>query len=287
MALLNADKYKSLAGVSAGSSSRKPGKFFSVFLCGEPRDKQKIGTYQCMKSFDSGEYFINNAENVFFAPLYIKRYWAKYQEQTDQKGNKYQKLVDFGWDETVPKSEGAKFEYIIAGYLFDPDKKEFVKHTADIPDAEISAGDNIMVFFRCAGVKCGSAVDLLNRIAEKCKGLPALCNDAAVEKNVIAPRRFIVKAATTSRKTNFGNRLVFDFFPEIQLSENVIEKLLDASEKYLKDFEYQFNKSEQVKSGSSSEGEALIDHSSTTVDIDEVPSVQSSDNASGEFEIAL
>ena len=286
MALINADRFRKLAEVSSATGTRKPGKFFSVFICGEMREGQNPGTYQCMKSFDSKEYFINNAQSVYFVPLYIKRYWTKYQDAVNQKGDKYQKLIGFGWKDGSQKPEGAKVEYEIAGFLFDIEKKDFVKHPSDYPEAEIKAGDRVLVHFKCAGVKCGSAIDLLNRIAEKAKGLQPLCDNPEVEKNVISIRRFIIKAAITTRKTNFGNRMVFDFYPETVLGDKTVEAILDASEKLLPDFEYQFDKSEQVQSAEESAGsEKLIDQTSTTVDVDDVPSVDTPASSSSEFDI--
>lgn len=292
MALLNVDKYKNLADMSAGASTRKPGKFFSVFICGEMRDNQRPGTYQCMKNFDEGTYFINNANEVYFLPLYIKRYWAKYTETVSKTGTKYQKLVAFGWKDNVPKCDGAKYEYAVTGYLYDPDKKQVMKHDADIPDAGIKAGDKVMVFFRCAGVKCGSGMDLINRLTEKEKSLP--------EKEKIVPtgtpadvttlatqHHFLVKAGIGSRKTAFGNRMVFDFYPAAKLPDDIVQSLLDDMETLKPDFEYQFDKTELAQTQDSSQNEQLVDQVNTTVEIDEVPSVQSSDNSSSEFEIAL
>lgn len=293
MALLNVDKYKNLADMSAGSTSRKPGKFFSCFICGEMRDNQRPGTYQCMKSFDEGTYFINNANEVHFLPLYIKRYWAKHIDAVSKSGNKYQRLVAFGWKDNVPKCEGAKYEYVIAGYLYDAEKKEVMKHDADIPDAGISAGDKVLVFFRCAGVKCGSGMDLINRINDKEKTLPA--DQKIVEDNapanfkaLAAQHHYMIKAGITSRKTNFGNRMVFDFYPEGVLSEKVVSSLLDDAEALRTDFEYQFDKTEQVQaSNEAGQGEQLVEQTNTTVEIDDVPSIQSTGSASSEFEIDL
>lgn len=291
MALLNADKYRNLAEMSASVSSRKPGKFFSVFICGEMRDNQRPGTYQCMKNFDEGTYFVNNANEVYFLPLYIKRYWAKYVDAVSQNGNKYPKLVAFGWKDNIPKCEGAKYEYVIAGYLYDAATKSVVKHDSDIPDAGISAGDKVMVFFRCAGVKCGSGVDLINRTTDKEKTLPAdqkLVEDNASSafKALVAQHHYLIKAAISSRKTNFGNRMVFDFYPEAVLPEKVVASLLDDAERLRTEFEEQFDKTGRIETGDD-HSEQLVDQTNTTVEIDDIPSVQASSSPASEFEIDI
>lgn len=292
MALLNADKYKNLAEMSAGASTRKPGKFFSAFICGEMRDKQRPGTYQCMKNFDEDTYFVNNANEIYFLPLYIKRYWTKYVDMVSPTGNKYPKLVAFGWKDNIPKCEGAKYEYVIAGYLYDAATKQVVKHDVDMPDAGINAGDKVMIFFRCAGVKCGSGMDLINRMSEKEKTLPAdqkIVDDNAPAnfKALAAQHHYLVKAGIGSRKTNFGNRMVFDFYPETVLPEKVVASLLDDAERLRTDFEEQFDKTSRIESSEGGQSEQFVEQTNTTVEIDDIPSVQSSSSPASEFEIDI
>jgi len=292
MSLLNASDFSDLAGVSASGGSKKPGKFFNVFITGQRRDGQQPGTYQCMKAFDSKDYFVNNANEVHFIPLYVKRYWTKYQDTKNQKGETYSRLIAFGWDEKTPKAEGAKYEYLVAGYLFDAEKKGIAKHTSDYPEADIKKDDPIMIYFKCAGVKCGCGVDLVSRIADKAKTLSPISDNPQFEKDVVSIRRFIVKAGISTRETNYGTRDIFDFQPIQNLPDNSCVKIIEDSKKHLADFEYQFNKTDSVNSASSgSVKEELLDagiaSTSTTVDIDEVPSAEPTSTGSSEFEIDI
>ena len=289
MALLNADDFGELASVSASGSSRKPGKFFNVSICGKRRGDQQPGTYQCPKSYDdnNSEYFVHNVNNVLFIPLYIKRFWTKYVKATSQQGQDYQKLVAFGWDDKQQKPEGAKFEYIVAGFLLDD--KGIMKHPAAFDDREINAGDPVLVYFKCQGVKCGCAYELNDRVTKAAKDLKPLSNNPKAEVEIINPRRFIINAGITTRETAHGPFDVFDFKVHKALEPEVVATILKESKKYLPDFEYQFNKTDSIQSGDFSE--QLIDSGSggidTSVEIDEVPSTQSNASNNDQFSIDL
>ena len=249
MALINSSNYSGLEGVSSGVTQKKPGKFFNVFITGKRRDGQQPGTYQCQAGFGSGDYFINNANEVYFIPLFIKRYWTKYQKAQNQQGETYDRLVGFGWKDGDNKPDSScKYEYIIAGYLWDNDSKAIVKHKKDIPDNEIAQGENVLIYFRCKGIKCSSAFDFLTRVNDKAKGLQPLSDNPRFEQVVINPRRFLIEAKISSRETQFGSSDSFDFYPITALSPEMVQKLLEQADKLVKDFDYQFDKSDSVAS---------------------------------------
>ena len=286
MALLNAEDFGELASVSASQSIRKPGKFFNVNICGKRRKDQQPGTYQCAKSFDGDDYFVHNENSVHFIPLYIKRVWAKYEKAQAQNGDTYDKLVSFCWNETTPKPEDAKNEYIVAGYLMND--KGIVKHTEDIDDREIKAGEPVLIYFKCTGIKCGCAYDLINNCTKAAQTLAPISNNPTFEKNSVYIRRFIIEAGITSRDTKHGAFDIFDFKVSKQLPPEVVVKILNDTKKYMKDFEYQFDKTEFVNSNSSSPAEQLFDSGAnngvdTTVAIDEVPGTTSNDDFSIEL----
>ena len=291
MALLNAEDFGELAGVSASQAVRKPGKFFNVNICGKRRGDNQPGTYQCPKSYDdnNSEYFIHNGQSVNFIPLYIKRFWTKYEKATSQNGQEYNKLVAFGWDEKKQKIEGAKTEYIVAGYLLN--EKGIVKHDKDMDDREIKAGDPVLIYFKCQGVKCGCAFDLINRCSEAAARLTPLSNNPTFEKNVVSIRRFAIQAGITSRDTSHGAFDVFDFKIAKQLPDATVGEIINKSKEFLTDFDYQFDKTESVQNGGESVSEQLIDQGSggtdTSVTIDEVPSTVASASNDDQFSIDL
>lgn len=286
MALLNAEEFGDLAGVSLSQTTRKPGKFFNISICGKRRGDQQPGTYQCPKSYDdkNSEYFVHNQNEVLFIPLYIKRYWTKYKTATSQQGQEYQKLVAFGWDEKTPKAEGAKFEYIVAGFLLD--QKGIAKHTSAFEDREINAGDPVLVYFKCVGMKCGCAYELVDRINKAAKDLKPISDNPKFEADVIVPRRFIIKAGIVSKDSSHGAFDVFDFNPIKTLDDDAVLNILKESKKYLPDFDYQFNKSNNnFEDSASSEGDSQ--EASAGVDITEVPSTQPTNSGTDQFSIDL
>lgn len=291
MALLNANDFGELAGVSASQTIRKPGKFFNVSICGKRRGDQQPGTYQCPKSYDdkNTEYFVHNVNNVRFIPLYIKRFWTKYVKATSQQGQDYQKLIAFGWDEKTPKIEGAKNEYIVAGYLMDD--KGIVKHNQDFDDRDIKKGDSVLIYFKCQGLKCGCAFDLVNRCTDAAAKLPPLSNNPNFEKSVVSIRRFIIDAGITSRDSAHGAFDVFDFKIFKQIPDETVINIIEQSKKFMTDFEYQFNKTDFIHDSNDEQKEQLIDSGSggidTSVTIDEVPSVTPNASANDEFSIDL
>ena len=258
MALINASSYSNLEGVSSNIIQKQPGKFFNVFITGKRRDGQQPGTYQCQAGF-GGDYFVNNANEVYFIPLFIKRYWTKYQKAQNQQGETYDRLVGFGWKDGDNKPDSScKYEYIIAGYLWDNENKAIVKHNKDLPDNDIKEGDNVLIYFRCKGIKCSSAFDFLSRCNDKAKGLVPLSDNPRFEQVVINPRRFLVKAGITSKDTQFGSTDSFDFYPTVVLSDDMVKKILEQADKLVKDFDYQFDKTDVVQMGNQQDADDTV-----------------------------
>ena len=255
MALINAGNYSQLSKMAVVNDQRKPGKFFNVSISGKRRGQINAGYYQCSKSFDSDKHYILNESEVYFAPLYIKRYWVKYKRAQIANGNEFDVPCMFGWEDGSKKPDSScKYEYIVAGILWDSEKKDYKKHDEDYEEAGIKAGDYLLVYFRCKGTRCSCGYDLLNRIQEAAKNLEPLSDDPTFETNVIAPRRFLIKASIDNKSFDFsvnGRQQsssvdVYKFEPITKFNTNRVEFLLDYANKMLKDFNEQFDKTEQV-----------------------------------------
>lgn len=280
MALINADSFGNLAAVSVSANNIKiPTKFFNVCISGKRRGKMNQGYLQCPVTFNDngqGDFFVLNADNVYFLPLYIKKYWVKYSKVTGKDGNTFDAPVAMGWDDNVPKIDGAKTEYIIAGYLWDPEKKNIVKHTKDLEDNEIKAGEPVLVYFRCKGTKCNCAYELVHRVNEAAKNLNPLSDNPTFEQNVINPRRFMIKTSIVQKDSNYGPVDIFDFSVDQTLPDDLVSKILDAANnKFLEDFNKQFDKSKVLTNKSSSvsnETKEAASSNSTDVTVD-VPDV--------------
>jgi len=254
---INSAAYGDLAKVSASASTRKPGKFFSVFITGEPRPEQEMGKLQCMTKIEGGEYLIRNSTSIYFIPYFVKRVWEKYVKAPGKTGE-YDKLVAFGWDEDVPKiDDTCKFSYTIAGLLLDPGTKKAQVHSKDIEDAGIKLGDPVLIFYKCGGIKFNGAMKFIDAIATKAKGLPPLSDNPEFEKKVVAPRRFICKAEVGIESSDYGNKNVFQFEIGQTLPDKAVEQVMNSAMGLMPEFERQFNKTatagatSNVKSGSS------------------------------------
>lgn len=296
MALINSSSFGSLAEVSVSINNVKiPTKFFNVSISGKRRGKMNQGYLQCPVNFNdggSGEFFILNADNVYFLPLYIKKYWAKYTKATGKDGSTYDQIVEFGWKENLEKPQGAKTEYIIAGILLNPDTKEVVKHTKDIEDNNIKAGDPVLIYFRCKGTKCNCAYEYVKRVNEAAKNLNPLSDNPVFEQSTINPRRFMIRTSITQKESSYGPVDVFDFNIEKELSVELVQKLLNwAQNTYMKDFDDQFDKSGYVKNvANKSESTDTDSHVSTPIKQDEivVPDVgDTSPNPGDDFNIDI
>ncbi len=252
MSLLKASDYSKLGDVSSAAMKKsKKGKFHAVFITGEMRTGQEIGKLQCMIDMDKGEYAIQNQKQVLFIPYFIKRYWTKYIETHSQDGQKYNKLVAFGWEDDVPKmDEDCRYVYTVGCLLLD-EKGQAMKHLHDIEDAGIKAGDPLLGHFTCHGMKFQSVMTLLNRIEEKAKNLTPLTEDPELEQNVISPRRFICSASVTTADSNFGTKMIYDFNVAKQIPDESVAKVMDSAMSLVDDFKEQFDKTSYVRGISS------------------------------------
>lgn len=251
MALISSGNYGNLSAVSVNVTQTKaPVKFFNTFISSDSRGKMYGGLYHCPASFDDSntKFFVLNKESVYFIPLYFKKYWAKYEQTKSKDGHMYDACIAFGWDDKVKKIDGAKTEYIIAGYLWDEETNSIVKHDEDMEDNKISKGDPVLIYFRCKGIKCNCAWDLIKRVNDMAKNLTPLSDDPTFEQNVVNPRRFLIKASITQTDPIHNRRFkVFDFNPEKKLPDDLVAKIIDASNnKYLEDFNKQFDKTEII-----------------------------------------
>lgn len=252
MALLNSENYGKLAGVSSSVSARTPGRFTSVFITGEPRPGQKMGTMQSMYDFDGGKYIVNNAEELYFIPYFIKRYWEKYVKSSGRSGE-FDKLVAFGWKDDVPKlDDQCKYSYVIAGLLLDPSTKKAIMMPEDVANTEIKKGDPALIFFKCGGVKFNAAMSLIDTFTKKSKELKPLSDNIEFERTVVTPRRFIVKTTIGVAQTQHGNKTTFAFEPVQVIPDKTTETVMESAMKLLPEFEKQFDKTALVKSGGSS-----------------------------------
>lgn len=256
MALINAEDYGQLSKMAVSVETKKPGKFFNVSISGKRRGKINAGYYQCTRDFNSEDYIILNQSEVYFLPLYIKKYWVKYTKGKTSDGQVIDLPCAFGWDENSKKPDATcKYEYIVAGYLWDAQNGCIKNHETDFVDAGIKAGDPILIYFRCKGTRCSCAFDLVKKINDIAENLPSLSGgDIAFDKSVVNPRRFLIRATIESKnfEYNIGGRKqnstvdVYVFEPHKQLPDETVKKLVESSKKNLDDFNEQFDKTESV-----------------------------------------
>lgn len=279
MALINSANFAGLAEVSVSSvQNKRPGKFFNVFITGQSRPGQIVDRFQCPRGgFDADEYFVHNETEVLLIPLYVKRYWAKYSKATAQNGDVYDKLIAFGWKDNQPKLDAeCKYEYLIAGYLWDVETNNIKKHTKDMPDYEIKQGDPVMIYFKCKGTRCSCAYDFLNRVNEEVKNrkLEPLSDNPSFEQQVINPRRFLIKVGTKYQQIQKRSVVIFDFVPEKPLPDELVAKIIDQSDKMLPEFEYQFDKSDSLQTQSTED--QAVNYQPTASDLPEMTPVSDS-----------
>lgn len=253
MALLNSEAYGELTRVSAVSAKRAPGKFYKVFITGKKRPGQQVGTMQAMfevkDNSQDTDYIIHNSESVFFIPYYIKRFWEK-NITVKVGGEDRPKLVAFGWTDDIPKmDDSCRYVYVIGGVLLDSATKKAILHPKDIEDSEIKKGDPVLIYFRCDGTKFNGAMTLVSKLADKTKGLPPLSNSPEFERNVVTPRRFICSASVGSVKSDYGDKEVFAFTPEIQLPDKAVEQVMNSAMGTMADFEKQFDRTASITKG--------------------------------------
>lgn len=273
MALINASGYGELSKMTLSTKQqKKPGKFFPVSIAGKRRGKINAGYYQCVRDDENEKFFILNESEVYFLPLYIKRYWVKYSKAKRADGSEYELPCAFGWEDNAKKPDDTcKYEYKVAGYLYDNEKGCIRKHEEDYEEAGIKADDPVMIYFLCKGTRCSCAYQLIKSISEKAKDLPPLSDNPTFEQNVVSPRRFLIKAGIQSRQFQFGPNHqtssvdIFDFQLVKTIPDDNVQQLLEASNKWLKDFNEQFDKTQEIADYSKPQT------NSETTDVETVP----------------
>jgi hypothetical protein len=256
MALLNSQSYSDLASVSAVASRRTPGKFYKIFIPGKKRPGQQIGTmnamYEVKDNATESDYLVHNAEEVTFIPYFIKRFWEKNVQIKGRDGNDMSKLVAFGWADDVQKiDDQCRYAYIIAGALMNSSTKKVITHQKNVDDAGIKAGDPVLIYFRCDGIKFMGGMNFLSALADKAKSLPALSDNTEFERTVVTPRRFICSAKLAIAKSDHGDKDVFEFSVVAALPDKAVEQVMNSAKNFKTDFEKQFDKTSLVKAGGS------------------------------------
>lgn len=304
MALINTAGYENLAKMATITETKKPGKFFNVNISGKRRGKINAGYFQCAKAFDSDTYFILNESEVYFLPLYIKRYWVKYKKGKNNDGQDIDIMCAFGWEDNSKKPDtDCKYEYLIAGFLWDNTKNSIQKHPEDYEEAGIKSGDPIMIYFRCKGTRCSCAFDLVRKINDKAKNLTPLSDNPTFEQAVVNPRRFLIKTTIESKNFdyNVGGRKqsstvdIYNFDPIKTIPDENVQQLLEASNKYLPDFNEQFDKSTSVSTASNTQietsGNSEEEHSDTTsskkTDVAEEINLETDLNPASNFDLEI
>ena len=300
MALINTAGYENLAKMATITETKKPGKFFNVNISGKRRGKINAGYFQCAKSFDSDTYYLMNESEVYFLPLYIKRYWVKYKKGKSSSGQDIDLMCAFGWEDNSKKPDNeCKYEYLIAGFLWDNTKNSIQKHQDDYEEAGIKAGDPILIYFRCKGTRCSCAFDLVRKINDKAKNLTPLSDNPTFEQAVVNPRRFLIKTTIESKNFDYnvgGNKQsstvdIFVFEPVKTIPDENVQQLLEASNKYLFEFNEQFDKTEYASSNSTPQSNESVDRSpepqSTQQDVSQEINLETDVNPASNFDLEI
>ena len=266
MALLNSQNYSGLANVSSAQMKRQFGKFLPMFITGKAREGQEVDKMQCQPEIGGVDYIYHNCTEVSFIPLYIKRVWEKYIKAKSGKGEDYDQLVAFGgWADEPKIDDQCRYVYYIAGLALDQETKKVKIHEKDIENNEIKQGDKVLIYFRCAATKYQGAMDIVDELAKRSKTLPPLSDNPEFEKNIVTPRRFIIKAIVGSQKTeNYGDKSVFNYEPVTMIPDKMVESIMNMSNELIPEFEKQFktNKESQIRTRSS--GAAAQPNASST-----------------------
>ena len=251
MTLLNSKSYGALSNVTSVVRERYTGKFFPMFITGEMRPNQEIGKLQCQQEVGGDDYLFHNCSEVNFIPLFIKKVWEKYTKATNPKGGEWDQLIAFGgWNDEPKMDEDCRYVYYIAGIGLDPETKKVKLHEKDVANAKIAKDDKVLIYFRCHATKYDAAMKLMDQFTEKSKNSPPLSDDPVFEKNIVTPRRFIVKTTIGTYKTDdYGNKAVFKFDISSMLPDKMVENIMNFSMDFVTDFEKQFkeNKENQIR----------------------------------------
>ena len=247
MALIESGKYTGLKTFSDQSGARR-GVFKALYITGQSRSGEDVGKMQVIKEWEnnasSPELLINNATSVNFIIMFIKK----------TRFNKVDgKLLCSSFNDTAgsistsgrtcPKSsdrsgfcETCRFQIIIAGALLDGKGKPM----------KDDDGKTYLVYFRCNGMKYMPAQEYINSFEELACDLSPLSDDPTMEVQLITPRRFVTQAIVGKVPSNHGEKNVFQFKAAKRIPDESVVKIMDDSQKYMKDFEAQFDLSNGV-----------------------------------------
>jgi len=244
MALINKNKYSGLSNYSTQTNQkRKAGMFKSVYITGQPRDGETVGTMQIIKSWEgeSPEFVSNNQKQINFVLLFIKKLRVN--------NNKDGKTICFSYSDKIdaistsgkncPSAterqngfcDNCRFHLIFAGVLLD----EKMKTVSD------DEGNPVFIFFRNNGMKYMGGSDYINELQERATELKPLSDDIEFEANVVTPRRFITRVSVGLKSSDYGNKSVFEYTAIKSLPDKVVVKMLEDSEKYTSKFDEQFD----------------------------------------------
>lgn len=262
MALINSSEYAGLGGYSPGGDfgTREAGLFKIVYATGKKRAGEDVGKIQIVNSYDKEgkpDYILQNQDSIRFIMMFMKRL-----RQMQKKVNGKDKTVCFSFDDAEGSISSSgrkcpsgpdrkngfcndcKYQWVFAGALLDSKNKP-VKIKND-KNEEVS----VFIYFRNTGMKFVSAMDLMEKFAEKAAELPPLSDNAEYERSVITPRRFIIETTVGSKNSKeWGDITVFVYDPVVKLPDEQVKKILDQSEKYKDAFEKQFNVAKYISKG--------------------------------------
>ncbi len=277
MAQIDSQQYGELADYSIATRSGG-GPFTKVFITGISRENQTAGLMQAAIDLENQQYLLNEKQQVFFIPLFLKKVARKLVSD----GNRVQQEY-FSWDpDNDPNMpEGTKQEYIFAGVLLDDQLKP-----APDPDGE---DHSALIYFQNNGIKMSSAIDFIDKIRQTGSGMNQLSDNEEFEYSVVTPRRFIIKTTVGTRSSNYGEKYVFEYELYKQLPDDLVvgsdqkEGIMQQSKKWVKPFRKQFDEGElsgkqQVpSSGPSQQGQVPFSEEENSEQNDSQNLVDSSD----------
>jgi hypothetical protein len=260
---IDASKYGKLNNYSS-QAGKESGPFLKVFISGVQREDQDIRKMHAIcngkwESKDIAEkYALHNAEAVNFIIMFIRKVRVK----KENLGRGYDEITYYSYD---PDNEpnypvGAKCEYIFAGAILDENFKA-------VPSKE-DPSQTALIFFQNNGIRVGPAVEYLGELGKKAADLEPLSNDPQFEQNCVTPRRFITQAKIGSRKTNYGNKDVYEYSAIKQLPDKNVESIIDKCMAWADPFDKQFDLSSVGSSQPTTKSEYAPDNENPTFNDD-------------------
>ncbi len=254
MALISKDKFKALEDFSAQTRIKKPGKFKTVYITGKSRKGETLNSIQVVKEWDqnsSPTFILNSQEQLYMIILFIKRIRQKVEDDRTKCFNYNDKEGSISISgRTCPATNArnngfcdeCRFAYIFAGCLLDETMKT-------IPDDE---GNPVLIGIKHNGMKFMPASEYVQELQKQAEQLPPISDDLSFELNVVAPRRFITKVTVGQRDSKHGEKNVFVYEAFKKLPDKTVVKILEDSEKYLSDFNDQYDLSKYMSASNTS-----------------------------------